>query len=71
MDLIVLQEDALAVRRNAFRDRQEVVSLAGDGGGCSVADTVTGAGPGKLKPTENQQELQSTACSEHRQGESF
>lgn len=41
------------------------MGLAGDGAGCSVADTVTGAGPGKLKPTENQQELQPTAPFEH------
>lgn len=41
------------------------MGLAGDRAGCSVADTVMRAGPGKLEPTENQQELQPTACSEH------
>lgn len=69
MDFVVLQENALAVRRDAVRDRQEVVGLAGDGTGRSVAYAVTGAGPGKLEATENQQELQPTACREQRQTE--
>lgn len=41
------------------------MGLAGDGAGRGVADTVTGAGPGQLEPTENQQELQPAACREH------
>lgn len=43
------------------------MGLAGDGAGRRVADAVTGAGPGKLEATEKQQELQPTACSEHKQ----
>ncbi len=61
MDLVVLEEDALTVRRNAFRDGQEVVGLAADGAGGHVANAVTWAGPGELQPTEYQQELQPTA----------
>lgn len=57
VDLVVLQEDALAVRGNAFGDGQKVVCLAADGTGRGVADTVVWAGPGKLQTTENQQEL--------------
>ena len=63
VDLVVLQENALAVRGDAFRDGQEVVCLAGNGGGRGVADTVMWAGPGQLQTTENQQELQAAGCS--------
>lgn len=56
-----MEEDALTVRRNAFRDGQEVVGLAADGAGGHVANAVTRAGPGELQPTEYQQELQPTA----------
>lgn len=48
LNLVVLQEDAFTVQRNAFRNGQEVVGLAGDGAGRGVADAVTRTGPGEL-----------------------
>lgn len=61
MDLVVLEEDALTVRRNSFRDGQEVVGLAADSAGGHIANAVAWARPGELQPTEDQQELQPTA----------
>lgn len=71
MDLVVLQKYTLAVRRDAFRDCQEVVGLTGDGAGRGVTNAMMGAGPGQLEPAENQQELQPTACREDTQPKGY
>lgn len=58
---VILKKDTFAVGGNALRNREKVVGLATDGAGGRVADAVARAGPGKLQPTEHQQELKPTA----------
>lgn len=55
LDLVVLQEDALALGGDALGHGMEVVSLAGDGAGRSVADTVARAGQREIQATQHQE----------------
>lgn len=55
LDLVVLQEDALALGRDALRHRVDVVGLAGDGAGRVVADAVARARRREIQATQHQQ----------------
>lgn len=55
LDLVVLQEDALALGGDALGHGVEVVGLAGDGAGRRVADAVARAGQREIQATQHQE----------------
>ena len=55
LDLIILQEDAFALCRDALGHGMEVVGLAGHGAGRSVADAVARAGQREIQATQHQE----------------
>lgn len=57
LDLVVLEEDALALRRDALGHGVEVVGLAGDGAGRRVADAVARAGLREIQAAQHQEQL--------------
>lgn len=57
LDLVVLQEDALALGRDALRHGVEVVSLAGDGAGRCVTDAVARTGQREVQAAQHQEQL--------------
>lgn len=55
LDLVVLQEDALTLGRDALGHGVEVVGLAGDGAWRGVADAVTRARQREIQATQHQE----------------
>lgn len=55
LDLVVLQEDTLALGGDALGHGVEVVGLAGDGTGRRVADAVARAGQREIQATQHQE----------------
>lgn len=55
LDLVVLQEDALALGGDALGHGVEVVRLAGDGAGRRVADAVARAGQREVQAAQHQE----------------
>lgn len=55
LDLVVLQEDAFALGRDALGHVMEVVGLAGHGAGRSVADAVARARQREIQATQHQE----------------
>lgn len=60
LDLVVLQEDTLALSRDALGDGVEVVGLAGHGARRGVADAVTRARQRNIQAEKHQQQLHPT-----------
>lgn len=54
LDLVVLQENTLALSGDALGHGMEVVGLAGHGAGGSVADAVARAGQREIQATQHQ-----------------